>query len=237
MERAFLKAEWRKLLMANYIVEPSLLQKYLPVGTELDLWKGNCYVSVVGFLFLNTAIKGIKIPLHVNFEEVNLRFYVRHFDKGEWKRGVVFIKEIVPRPALTFVANSVYGEKYETLPMSHKWESSSDNLLVEYAWKKRGKWSSISANMNLNQLDIVQGSDEEFITEHFWGYTRINQKTTSEYQVEHPRWRVYEVKDYTVDIDFEQNYGSDFGFLKDEKPASVFLAEGSEIKVNHGRKL
>lgn len=103
--------------MANYAVNRKLLDKYLPGGTEIDIWNDTCYVSLVGFMFQDTKVKGLSIPFHVNFEEVNLRFYVRFNDNGEWKRGVVFIKEIVPRPALTWVANAVYKENYETMPM------------------------------------------------------------------------------------------------------------------------
>lgn len=136
MANTFLKAEWRKLLMANYIVDPKLLLPYLPNKTELDLWNGSCYVSLVGFMFLNTRIKSIKVPFHTNFEEVNLRFYVRYKDNYEWKRGTVFIKEIVPKPALTFVANLVYKEHYETLPMAHCWKTEGDILTTEYSWKK-----------------------------------------------------------------------------------------------------
>src|SRR6185503_10721641 len=110
-------AGWRKLVMANYAVDPSALAPYLPYKTEIDLWQGTCYVSLVGFMFVDTAVMGVKIPFHVNFEEVNLRFYVRYRDQGEWKRGVVFIKEIVPRAALAFVANTLYNENYETMPM------------------------------------------------------------------------------------------------------------------------
>src|SRR6186713_814201 len=129
----FLKAEWRKLIMANYDIDPELLQPYLPSGTEPDLWNGHCYVSLVGFMFLNTRIKGFRVPLHVNFEEVNLRFYVKYQDPAVGpKRGVVFIKEIVPRAALTFVANTVYGEHYQTLPMRHTWQNLEDSLKVEY---------------------------------------------------------------------------------------------------------
>ena len=112
---SFLRAEWRKLAIANYAVERSVLEKYVPAGTELDLWNDNCYVSLVGFMFVNTRLLGIKIPAHSDFEEVNLRFYVKRFEKGAWKRGVVFIKEIVPKPALTLVANTIYNENYETL--------------------------------------------------------------------------------------------------------------------------
>ena len=136
---SFLKAEWRKLIMINYEVSPEILQKYVPKGTELDFFEGKCYVSVVGFMFLNTKLLGMKIPFHSNFEEVNLRFYVKREVDGEIKRGVVFVKEIVPKPALTFVANTVYKENYETLPMKHSWNILEDSLTVDYQWKMKGK--------------------------------------------------------------------------------------------------
>src|SRR5690606_13167454 len=129
---SFLKAEWRKLAIANYVINPAVLAKYIPPGTELDLWNGNCYVSLVGFMFKNTKLLGLKIPFHINFEEVNLRFYVKRFENGTWKRGVVFIKEIVPKPALAFIANSIYKEHYETMPMLHKWEENDTERIVTY---------------------------------------------------------------------------------------------------------
>jgi len=233
MASTFLQAEWRKLAMANYAVDQKLLQDYLPNKTEIDLWNGTCYVSLVGFMFLNTAIKGIKIPFHTNFEEVNLRFYVRYNDKGEWKRGVVFIKEIVPRPALTFVANTIYKENYETMLMTHAWETKDNALSVEYGWKKK-RWNSFKVITSGEPSNIENGSEEEFITEHYWGYTKINGKT-SEYRVEHPKWEVYKMKEYSIDADFADVYGKQFDFLKMEKPLSVFLAEGSEIYVKSGR--
>ena len=237
MANTFLQAEWRKLLMANFLVDPELLLPYLPHKTELDLWDGSCYVSLVGFMFLNTKIKGIKVPFHTNFEEVNLRFYVRYLDRDEWKRGTVFIKEIVPKPALTFVANMVYGEQYETLPMSHGWKTEGDVLTVEYSWKKNDRWNSMKVNSSLTQTDIASGSVEEFITEHYWGYTKITEELTSEYGVEHPVWKVYDIKNYFIVVDFGGNYGHQFGFLNHKKPEYVLLAEGSEIIVKGGRKI
>jgi uncharacterized protein len=236
MSSTFLQAEWRKLAMANYAVDPAMLQPYLPARTELDIWKNTCYVSLVGFMFLNTRIKGIKIPFHTNFEEVNLRFYVRYNDQGTWKRGVVFIKEIVPRAALTFVANTVYGENYETMNMQHRWEVKENNLEVEYAWKKN-TWHSLHVQASSTSVDISDGSEAEFITEHFWGYTKLKDTKTSEYGVEHPRWKVYPVQQYHVNVDFGLIYGPDFDFLKNEKPLSIFLAEGSEILVKSGRQV
>jgi uncharacterized protein YqjF (DUF2071 family) len=232
----FLEAEWRKLLMINYSIDEKILKPYLPAKTEIDYWNEKCYISLIGFMFLNTRLMGIKIPFHTNFEEVNLRFYVRYKDGNTWKRGVVFIKEIVPKPALTFVANTIYREHYETLPMNHKWETVNSLLHVEYSWKKES-WNKISAVADLKPNNINAGSEEEFITEHYWGYTKSGDNKTSEYEVEHPKWKVYKVKTYSVNADFGKTYGNNFEFLSKLKPASVFLAEGSEIKVNSKRKL
>ncbi len=236
MATTFLKAEWRKLAMINYAVDPEILKKYLPKGTELDLWNNICYVSLIGFMFKNTKIKGIKIPFHINFAEVNLRFYVKYNDNGEWKRGVVFVKEIVPKPALTFVANTVYKENYETMPMSHSWTNAETDLIVEYKWKKN-QWNSLKIVSDNQPYEILPGSEEEFITEHYWGYTKVSEQKTSEYGVEHPRWQVYSTKDFSINVDFHSVYGPDFGHLSKSVPNSVFLAEGSEIKVKSGKRL
>lgn len=233
----FLTAEWRKLIMANYAIDYNILLPYLPAQTELDLWNQTCYVSLVGFMFENVKMKGITIPFHVNFEEVNLRFYVKYKDGSEWKRGVVFIKEIVPKPALSFVANTVYGEHYETLKMNHEWKQNVNQLHVSYSWLKKGKWNRISVNCKNELVPIEIGSEEEFITEHYWGYTKIDDTKTSEYEVTHPRWDQYPIVDYAIDVDFELTYGKDFGFLNELKPSSVFMAEGSEISVKSGKKI
>ncbi len=235
MAKTFLQAEWRKLVMANYSIDKKTLEEYLPYKTEIDFWENECYLSLVGFMFLDTTVKGLKIPFHRNFEEVNLRFYVRYKDNGEWKRGVVFIKEFVPKPALTFIANAIYNENYETLPMTHSWNNSNDSMTVEYKWKKK-RWHSFSVTGS-QPAKIAEGSEEEFITEHYWGYTRIKPNQTSEYGVEHPKWEVYKTNAYSIDVDFAEVYGEHFDFLNREKPKSVFLAEGSKIEVKDGRKI
>jgi uncharacterized protein YqjF (DUF2071 family) len=236
MKKTFLEAGWRKLVMINYAIDPKVLKPYVPIGTELDLWNSTCYVSLVGFMFTDTKVLKLKIPYHINFEEINLRFYVRYHDGKASKRGVVFIKEIVPRPALTFIANTLYNENYETLPTCHKWTEENDTVTVEYQWKKQN-WNSIKVIADNILTDIMPDSEEEFITEHFWGYTKVNDTTTSEYEVAHPRWQIYPVKKHEINVDFKDVYGSDFDFLKDAKPLSVYLAEGSEIVVKQGMKL
>ncbi|MEL6558144.1 MAG: DUF2071 domain-containing protein [Bacteroidota bacterium] len=234
---SFLTAEWRKLAFANYLIDPQLLKSYLPPKTELDLWQGNCFVSLVGFRFVNTKLLGIPIPFHRNFEEVNLRFYVRYKDGDKWKRGVVFIKEIVPKPALTFVANTIYKEHYQTLKMSHRWEEFADYRTVDYRWVMAGREQSFSINADLQSGEIDAGSEEEFITEHYWGYTKADATSSYEYEVTHPRWECYTVKDYQVNVDFGLVYSKEFSMLSEAKPTSVLLAKGSEITVEGKRKI
>ncbi len=235
MPQTFLTAEWRKLIMANYVVDPALLQPYLPTQTELDFFDGKCYVSLVGFMFQNTRLKGIRVPMHVAFEEVNLRFYVHHTGRdAQRKRGVVFIKELVPRAALSFVANTFYGEKYETLPMHHKWRLNDRGLVVGYRWKKAGIWQKLQVTAEPEAIPIAAGSAEEFITEHYWGYTKLRNGRTSEYEVVHPRWDIYPVERYAIEVDFGLQYGPQWALLRDMNPESVLLAEGSEVTVRSG---
>lgn len=234
---SFLKAEWKNLAIINYEVDPSILAGYLPQGTKIDYWNEKCYVSLVGFLFKNTRVLGLKIPFHIDFEEVNLRFYVKRFENGQWKRGVVFIKEIVPKTAITFVANTFYKENYTTLPMKHSVIKKEDSVAFEYQWKINQKWNSITIETKPHLIAIEENSEAEFITEHYFGYTKLKNNTSCEYEVRHPRWEQFEVIAHSIDVDFESVYGKYFSFLKELKPASVFLAAGSTISVENKRKI
>lgn len=188
-------------------------------------------------MFLNTRLLGVPIPFHRNFEEVNLRFYVKYRDQSEWKRGVVFIREIVPKPALTFVANSLYKEHYKTMKMGHQWEEKVDGRLVKYQWQAENKWHSIKLEAASDPIDMIKDSEEEFIAEHYWGYTRDTANSSYEYEVTHPKWQVYPVLSHEINVDFEAVYGPDFAFLNDRSPKSVMLAEGSEISVENKRRI
>ena len=237
MTSHFLHAEWNNLIMANYVVPKEILYPYIPVKTELDFYKGQAYASLVGFMFLNTRIKGFSVPYHINFEEVNLRFYVRHNDNGTWKRGTVFIKEIVPKPAISFIANSVFKEKYSTMEMKHFHVEKDDIIETCYEWKYKNRWNKFTAECHKKSFPMSVDSEEEFIAEHYWGYTKYSDKQTYEYEVTHPAWEIFKVTDYVIDCDFKGIYGDDFAFLKDTKPASVFMAKGSEVQVHHRKVL
>ena len=237
MSKTFLTAEWRNLIMANYVVATETLESYLPVGTMLDLFESRCYVSLVGFLFQNTRLKSVPVPFHRTFEEVNLRFYVQHVTAaGERRRGVVFISELVPRYALSVIANVVYGEPYSTVPMQHEWVETSEQRSVAYRWRHHGRWDELRVTSALQSAEIEPGSAEEFFTEHYWGYTKRG-AWTSEYAVQHPRWRTYRVLEHSIDVDFGALYGSGFSSLSGSVPESILLAEGSEIEVRSGERL
>lgn len=234
---SFLTAEWRNLAMANFEVNPHVFEGLIPKGTFLDLWEGKCYISLVGFMFLNTKVLGFKIPFHTNFEEVNLRFYVKYFKNQQMKRGVVFIKEIVPKKALSFIANTVYHENYETRPMKHSWRVLDDKKIINYSWKNKGKWQSFTVESKLEGIELKPESEEEFITEHYWGYTRVNEHKTFEYEVIHPKWKIYDIINYNISVDFGLIYGDRFRDLNHATPKSVILAEGSEIEIESKKEL
>ena len=188
-------------------------------------------------MFLNTKLLGIPIPFHRNFEEVNLRFYVRHHDGQEWKRGVVFIKEIVPKPALTFVANTVYKEHYQTMKMDHAWDECENHRTVMYKWTSNGVSNSFEVKTELDDKEILPGSETEFITEHYWGYTKASNEESFEYEVTHPKWKAYNVVDHHIKVDFGEVYGSSFEVLNHLEPKSIMLAEGSEITVEGKKRI
>jgi uncharacterized protein YqjF (DUF2071 family) len=237
--KIFLSATWENLAMLNYEVDPKVLQPYLPPHTELDVFEGKTLVSIVGFSFNNTRVMGIQWPWHTNFDEVNLRFYVKYFDGQQWKRGAAFISEIVPRPIIAVTANILYNEHYSTATMFHNIREVNNKFLVEYSWKKKKQhWNSIEIQAETELQNILPGSEAEFILEHYFGYNALNENTTIEYAVEHPRWQIYPVNSYFLQCDVERLYGGAFvPFIKDIKPHSVFLAKGSGIVVGKPVKI
>ena len=228
---SFLKAEWRRLALLNYEVDAKVLEPFLPYKTELDTWNNIHYVSLVGFMFLNTRVLGFKMPYHINFEEINLRFYVKHHDGEQWKRGVVFIREIVPKPLITFVANTWYNEHYATRKMFHDWLDSEDIRETTYGYWEGDRKQQFTLKTSMDSQPIPVGSETEFITEHYWGYSAMSEFRTTEYEVTHPRWEAYAVDDYSIDFDFGLAYGEHWSFLNENRPLSAMLAEGSAITV------
>jgi len=237
-KKRFLQAQWTNLLMLNYEVDPEVLKQYLPFATVLDLWQGKTLVSMVGFMFENTKVLGVKWPFHVNFEEVNLHFYVRHFDGKEWKRGAVFISEIVPKPMISLVANSLYKEHYRALSMRRSaTRIDNDHTKFLYEWRLKGQWNKLGATVSNHFEDIEPGSPEEFIFEHYWGYNIWSKAVTMEYQVEHISWQVAPVAEPVFEADVAELYGEAFVPFLGKQPYSVFFAKGSDVVVRMGSKI
>jgi uncharacterized protein YqjF (DUF2071 family) len=235
--RPFLTAEWRHLAMLNYPVERELLEPHVPPGTVLDTYQGKAYVSLVAFLFLKTRVFGVPVPLHTDFEEVNLRFYVRRFSGEEWRRGVVFIKEIVPRRAIAGIARLLYNENYVALPMSHEVHLDETGIRVDYRWQHEDAWHTLRASSTQRPILPQPGSLEEFITEHYWGYAAQKAAGCMEYQVEHPRWSVWRVNDAVLDCNIAGLYDPKFAPFFSGPPTSAFIADGSPVTVYRGTKL
>jgi hypothetical protein len=246
----FLSARWQALAMLNYEIDPAVLAPLVPRGTALDAHDGRTYVSVVGFLFLGTRVLGLPIPFHRNFEEVNLRFYVRREVSGEVRRAVTFVKEIVPRWAIATTARWTYNEPYLALPMRHSVGGPAREFVgqtagfsaacsadrssrdaVCYSWRLAGRWNSLSVRHQGEPAPLLHGSHEQFIAEHYWGYCPQRDGGTVEYRVVHPSWRVWRGADAQLNCNVAALYGPQFvPFLKGP-PATAFIADGSEVAV------
>jgi uncharacterized protein len=234
----FLSAEWRDLVMLNYEVDPSILGKYVPSGTVLDSFHGKTYVSLVGFRFCRTKLFGsIAVPLHSDFDEVNLRFYVRRKEGDEKRRGVVFIAEIVPKQGVATMARLIYGENYVCLPMKHRICTHGSQKTVEYQWQVKKQWCHLTAQaMGAPELPL-EGSLEQFITEHYWGYSTQRSGGSLEYHVSHVPWKVWVSTAAGFEGDVSGLYGVALGRVLQCEPNSAFIADGSPVSVFKGRKL
>lgn len=252
MPTTFLSARWKHLLMLNWTVDPALLQAFVPEGTVLDQHGGATWISLVAFMFLDTRLKGVAVPLHTDFEEINLRLYVRRPEPDpargtDSRRGVVFVRELVPRPALAAVARWAYNERYRSTRMWHRRRLGEDALpdteplargqRLVYGWRAPQGRVEVAATVAGPAADLVQGSHEQFIAEHYWGYARQRDGGTVEYEVTHPSWQVHPVRQVAVSGELAWEYGDELGSALDRAPDTAFVAAGSEVAVKGGARL
>lgn len=231
----FLKANWENIIMANYEIDPKILSPFLPKGVELDLFNEKCYISLVGFMFKKTKLFNVPIPFFGNFEEINLRFYVKRKEGTVLKRGVVFINETIPYPIVAWTANKLYNEHYTVVPTKHEIIEEKSFKKVKFEWLLNKKWNSIAVTTATTSEKMKPNSLESFIYEHYYGYTKTADNETEEYKLQHPSWKVSEVLDYKIECDFEAMYGKSFSVLDQTKPEAVFIADGSAVAIEWKR--
>ena len=222
--------------MLNYEVEPGLLNRYVPTGTTLDSFNGRTYLSLVGFQFCQTKLLGcLPVPFHANFDEVNLRFYVRRKEGGEDRRGVVFIAEVVPRRAIATMARLVYGENYRYRPMRHRIDSDGINKAAEYQWQAGDQWCRLWAQTAGVSTRPQEGSLEQFIAEHYWGYSARTTRGSLEYHVAHVPWQVWATTKAGFEGEASALYGDELSTVLRRPPNCAFVADGSPVTVFTGK--
>jgi uncharacterized protein YqjF (DUF2071 family) len=231
----FLKANWENIIMANYEIAPEILEPFLPKGVTLDLFNGKAYVSLVGFMFKKTKLFNIPIPYLGTFEEINLRFYVVRQEGNKIKRGVVFINETIPYPIVAWMANKLYKEHYTVVPTKHEISNDDNIKKVNFEWLLNKKWNRIYVEASTETKEVKNDTLEQFIYEHYYGFTKIDADTTEEYKLQHPSWKTNEVSNYKIECDFKAMYGNSFSILNTTEPEAVFIAEGSLVKVEWKR--
>jgi len=227
-----LTADWTDLVVANFETEKKFLEQFLPYKTELNEWSDKYLMSLVGFMFSKPALFGISSPIYRKFEEINLRFYVRYKEQQQWKKGVVFIKEIAPSPVIGFMASWLYHENFISLPMKHKISISDNKKNIKYSWRIKKNWNYLKLQTSLYPSAVPVNSLESFIANHYWGYTKKSDNKTLQFEIKHQPWNIYPAISFEMNLDAEKIYGEKFSDCFSQKPLSVFLMDGSRTKVS-----
>jgi uncharacterized protein len=237
----FLTAQWRNLAVLNFDVDPAVLAPLVPAGTELDFWNGRTFLSLLGFQFRDTRVLGVPIPFHRNFDEVNLRYYVRRKTADGWCRCVVFIRELAPRRAVAWTARVLFGENYVCVPIRHHVELPNGDpralRQIAYHWRLAGREYELSLAIGGDGRPADEGSLDEFIIEHYWGCSGGPGRRTIEYRVEHPRWSLWPAGNARFEGDAARLYGERFAASLSAPPASAFLADGSAVRLFKGSRI
>jgi len=228
---AFLTAEWRSLAMLTFEADPKVLRPFVPRGTELDAHNGRALMSLVGFRFLHTRVLGCRVPFHQDFDEVNLRFYVRREVGGVLRRGVTFIREIVPRRLIAWVARLAYNEPYIALPMQSDVPIGATPSRVRYAWRTSKGWQHVALTVQGASFLPDRDTDARFTTDHQWGYSRQRDGSTLEYHVEHKPWHIWIGAQPEVAGEMGTLYGDSLGKLIATGVVSALFADGSPVTV------
>lgn len=235
----FLTARWRDLAMVSWPVDSGVLEPRVPPGTELDRWCGQPFVTLLGISFSETRVLRLPIPFHRTFADVNFRFYVTRPTAGGPRKGVVFIREIVPRRAVALLARRLYGEPFVALPVRGAVSepggpAAAGGRQVLYEWDADGRRNCLAVKEGGGLRRPARGSLEAFVLDRYWGYSRRPGGRTFEFGVEHPSWQARAAIATEVECDVAGLYGAEFVGALRQPPAAVFVAEGSAVTVRTG---
>ncbi len=225
--RPFLSARWSYLSLFTFAVPPAVLEPRLPPGVALDTRDGQAFVSVVGLDFEETRVLGVGWPGYRAFADVNFRFYAR---AGE-RRGVVFIREIVPHRLISLLARWLYGEPFRSADVRSHVSEEGPLLLVERTFEIEGRKNVLRARAERAPFTPGPDSLEHFLKERAWGFSRSRAGHAEAFEVRHPVWECLLVRDFALELDWATVYGPEWSFLQGAAPASVALAVGSEVSV------
>jgi uncharacterized protein YqjF (DUF2071 family) len=226
--------EWQHLLTATWAVHPSLLSPMVPARTTLDLWNGDALLSLVGMRSLNAQVAGVPVPLHQDFDQITLRFYVRREVAGETRRGVVLIKQIVPSASMTLLARVLYNENFVNAPTRHDIQPGEHGWTA-YEWLVGNRWNRLSAVRAGAARQPAEYSIEEFVAHRPWAYARQADGSSLEFAAQHPRWDVWPTQEMLLDCDVAPLFGVEYVPVFSGQPISTFVAVGSIVHLDAGR--
>jgi uncharacterized protein len=231
--RPFLTARWVNVALVSYPVPDRILSSRLPPGLALDRWQGQAFVSLVAFDFLDTRVLGVAWPGFTSFPEMNLRFYVRDGDR----RGVVFVRELVPSRVVAWVARLFYNEPYRVARLRSITETLPGRIQVAHELPWGGRSQRITVEGRYPAAAGPETGATHFFKERHWGYGTDRRGRALRYAVDHPAWRVFPDAEARVDLDFATVYGREWDLLTGQAPAHVALAEGSSVSVYPGERV
>ncbi len=228
MTRPFVEAHLVNLAFFTYQVPDDLLKPYVPRGCVLDKFRGASYVTLVAFDFEETRVAGWRVPMHVEFPQVSLQFYVRH----DGRRGVCFIREFAPRLGVSLVAGRVFNEPYAAVPMTTMTERTDTEQRFSRSFRVGDQIHRVVAAVSPDLPTLPRPESEEtWIKEHEWCFGSNREGRAIVYRVAHPQWLVWHVNWYSVSVDFGAAFGEKWRFLSKESATHVMVAEGSAVKI------
>jgi uncharacterized protein YqjF (DUF2071 family) len=198
-------------------------------------------LSLVAFHFADNRVLGVPIPFAREYDQINLRFYVRRrLEDGGWRRGVVFLRELAPAKPVVAGARFVYGERYDCVPVTARVRppgaAGTRGGRAVYRWRDRHQVHRLAVDFHGPAALPGPGSLEDFLTDRHFGYVSA-ERATREYRVDHPPWRVWPATDARLSHGIADAFGRRFERALDRAPLSAFVAEGSRMELHRPHAL